>query len=106
MGQVTLSINGRNYDVACDDGQEDQLHRLGGYIDERVRELASGVGHVGDAQLLLMVGLLIADELSEAYDRVDELQQNARWGGESEAARGLENMAERIESIAARLGRA
>jgi cell division protein ZapA len=67
MAQVEVSINGRNYQVACDDGQEDHLRQLGDYIDKRVQELVTAVGQVGDARLLVMASLLIADELAETY---------------------------------------
>ncbi|MBI1986071.1 MAG: cell division protein ZapA, partial [Rhodospirillales bacterium] len=49
MAQLTVSINGRNYQVACDDGQEAHLSRLGTYVDNRVKELVAAVGQVGDA---------------------------------------------------------
>ena len=46
MAQVTVSINDRKYTVACDDGQEAHLTRLGGYIDRRVSELVAAVRRV------------------------------------------------------------
>ncbi len=67
MAQVDVTINGRDYQIACDDGQEDHLAQLGEYVDRRVKELATTVGQVGDSRLLVMVSLLIADELAETY---------------------------------------
>ena len=67
MAQVQVTINGRNYQIACDDGQEAHLVQLGEYIDKRVQELVSAVGQVGDSRLLVMTSLLIADELAETY---------------------------------------
>ncbi len=61
MAQVSVEINGRKYQIACDDGQEAHLKRLGDYIDNRVQELIAGVGQVGDERLLVMVSLLFAD---------------------------------------------
>ena len=49
MAQVTVSINERDYQVGCDDGQEAHVFRLGVYIDKRVGELVAAVGNVGDA---------------------------------------------------------
>jgi cell division protein ZapA len=83
MAQLTVTINGRNYQVACDDGQEAHLARLGTYIDNRVKELVAAVGQVGDARLLVMVSLLLADELSDAYSSLDVAQhvrQVYPWG--------------------------
>lgn len=67
MAQVEITINGRNYQIACDDGQEAHLVQLGEYIDKRVQELVSAIGQVGDSRLLVMTSLLIADELAETY---------------------------------------
>ncbi len=67
MAQVSVTINGRGYQIACDDGQEGHLTQLGQYVDKRVKELVQAVGQVGDSRLLVMVSLLIADELAETY---------------------------------------
>lgn len=107
MGQVTLRVNARVYEISCDDGQEDHLRRLGEELDARVRELAASIGQIGESRLLVMAGLLIADELHEA---TSALESSGREGAsaprrqdESAAASVLEDMAERINSLAARL---
>ncbi|MAI49396.1 MAG: cell division protein ZapA [Rhodospirillaceae bacterium] len=66
MSEVEVAINGRKYQIACDDGQEAHLNRLGEYVDRRVKELVTAVGQVGDSRLLVMVSLMIADELAES----------------------------------------
>ena len=67
MAQVNITINNRKYQVACDDGQEAHLTRLGSYVDKRLNELIAAVGQVGEARLLVMVSLLLTDELSDLY---------------------------------------
>ena len=74
MAQVTITINDRNYDIACDDGQEVHLIKLSQFVDKRVRELIDAIGQVGDARLLVMASLLLADELSEVYTELDSAQ--------------------------------
>jgi len=110
MAQVTVQINGRSYQIACDDGQEAHLTRLGNYIDNRVQELVAAVGQVGDARLLVMVSLLIADELSDAYAELkvatSEDRAAARLDREETLTAALENVALRIENIAESLERA
>lgn len=116
MGQVAITINGRSYDIACDDGQEAHLTRLGLYLDQKVVELVSNVGQVGDARLMVMASLLIADELAEAYDELAEnkeaqasqetrLAQENADDPERDAAvqQSLDRLARRIEDVAARL---
>ncbi|MGD9650200.1 MAG: cell division protein ZapA [Dongiaceae bacterium] len=74
MGQVTLTINGYVYTVACDDGQESHVTELSHYIDKRVKDIAASIGQIGEARLLVMATLLIADELSDAYTELDGLK--------------------------------
>lgn len=105
MAQVSVTINDRNYQIACDDGQEDHLLKLANYVNTRVSELVASVGQVGDARLLVMVSLLIADEMSDAYSELEE----ARSAGEGVAALmatedhlvdKLDVLTKRIETIA------
>ena len=108
MSQVMVTINGRNYQIACDDGQEAHLTRLSAYIDKRVGELVAAVGQVGDARLLVMTSLLIADELSDAYSDRDALKGSGGGAAEHLEAEeslgaGIEAIAQRIEDVAARL---
>ena len=80
MGQITVTIHNRAYQVACEDGQELHVQKLAAYIDRRVAELAakSGVpgpaGQVTESRLLVMAALLIADELGETYDDLEALR--------------------------------
>jgi len=116
MAQVAVMVNGRSYTVACDEGQQEHLTDLARYVDKRVSDLAEAVGQVGEPRLLLMAGLMIADELSEMLTRIDELEEevaNLRSGrpvlpqkvqsAENAAAQLLEVAAKRIEDIATRM---
>ena len=71
MPLVNVMVNSRAYTIACDGGEEDHLKELAGHVDEKVRELVSTVGQVGDQKLLLMASVLIADELHEANSRLE-----------------------------------
>ncbi len=99
MAQVDVAINGRNYRVACDDGQEDHLRQLAEYVDRRVMELVESVGQIGEARLVVMASLLIADELSESFASLEAGDPEA----EEKLAQATEMVAERIETIAAGL---
>lgn len=106
MAVVDVTVNGRNYQVACDDGQEPHLLELARLIDSRIAELARDMGQVGDARLILMAGLLIADELADAKEEVRTLKEalgTARRAGAESAQESLDSVAKRIERIAARL---
>ena len=103
MAQVDVTINGHNYRIACDDGQEDHLKKLAELVDQRLSQLVSTVGQVGESRLLVMTCLVIADELTEAYG---ELQGKAGKKGavtDAAVAAATEALAKRIETIAQRL---
>lgn len=104
MSQVSVSINGHNYLISCDDGQEKHLTQLAQYVDKRIEELVASVGQVGDARLLVMASLLIADELSEAYADLEKLRSEVRRTPTRDELAGMvETAASRIETIAGRL---
>ncbi|ALE16279.1 hypothetical protein AMC99_00980 [Altererythrobacter epoxidivorans] len=65
MSQVTLQIAGRNYTVACADGEEAQVRHLGQVIDEKLAKLGGNLSNA-PAQNLLFAALLLADEVDES----------------------------------------
>jgi cell division protein ZapA len=104
MASVNVTINGRSYQIACDDGQEAHLKRLGNYIDKRIAELVASVGQIGDARLLVMASLLIADEMSDAYSRL-EAAEGQKADGPARKAREQEALASSLNAIADRIDR-
>ncbi|WP_018632084.1 cell division protein ZapA [Neomegalonema perideroedes] len=75
MAEVNLEINGRAYRVACEDGQEPHLGELGARLDRHAAAIARGAGIApNEARLMLLSGLMLADELSEAEARIHELE--------------------------------
>jgi cell division protein ZapA len=99
MAQVEITINGRDYRVACEDGQEAHLANLAGYIDRKIGDLVKDVGQIGDTRLMVMASLLVADELSDTRDELAAAQASAS----AAAARQLDALTERVESLAERL---
>lgn len=75
MAQVTLTVNGRSYRMACDDGQEDHLTGLGERFDQAIDELRHSLGEIGDQRLIVMAGILMTDRLDEAERRLNRLEQ-------------------------------
>ncbi len=102
MAIVKVTVNGQDYQVACEEGQETHLENLADYVDKRVAQLADDIGQVGEARLILMASLTIADELSDAIDEVDAVRSGDPAVA-AEANASLESFANRIEDIAARL---
>jgi cell division protein ZapA len=75
MAQVNVTINGRQYRMACEDGQEDHLMRLARDIDTRIEQLRGNFGEVGDSRLTVMAALTVADELIESGKKVRRLEE-------------------------------
>ena len=65
MAQITITINSREYAIACEDGQERHILQLSRLLDEKAKLLGAGANQVSESMLLAMIGLLLADELSE-----------------------------------------
>lgn len=111
---ISLTVHGRTYQIATDEGKEAHLQKLAEHIDRRMAEQEARVGHVGEQRLLFMACLLIADELFDAQRQVDGLKAGrlppaavaapaAASVVEEQAALALDACAQRIEAIAARL---
>lgn len=104
MAQVTLQIDKRSYDVACDDGQEDRLRELAADLDDRIQKIRHASGeNVDPRYVLVMAALFLEDELSEARAGGGRVAKGNGGAADEEAAEALESVAARIESIAARL---
>ena len=119
MAQVSVSINGRQYRMACDDGQEEHLTRLAEELDQRIAQLRADFGEIGDMRLTVMAALIVADELSEARRRILAKEQELavlRQAGATSAdlaetaqadlAALVDSAAERIEKAARLIGQA
>jgi cell division protein ZapA len=65
MGQINLLINGRDYRLACEDGQESRLQELVQRLDRQLTELKTNFGEIGENRLTVMAAIKLADELDE-----------------------------------------
>lgn len=99
---VTVSVAGRSYEIGCDDGQEERVRNLAADIDRRVNDLLKSVGAVGEARLLFMAALLIADELSDLKSAL-ERERHAAGEADAAVADGVTALARRVDAIAERL---
>ena len=75
MSQVNVTINGRQFRMACEDGQEDHLRQLAKNLDDRITALRGQFGEIGDARLTVMAALIVADELSETAKKLRRLEE-------------------------------
>ena len=116
MSQVNVSINGRQFRIGCEDGEEGHVRQLAKEFDDRIGTLRTQFGEIGDARLTVMAALMVADELSETLKKVRKLEeelaglQDARGtaAGRAQATQvalvaAFNSAAERIEAMAKKL---
>ena len=97
MSNVTVTIAGRHYTVACAAGEEQHIELLGRTIDGKLGDL--NLSGQSEARTLLFAALLLADELHETQSG----SAAGTAGGDGETAEALERLAERLEDLAERL---
>jgi cell division protein ZapA len=116
MSQVNVSINGRQFRMACEDGEEARLSRLAEELDASIATLRTRFGEIGDTRLTVMAALTLADQLSETKEKLQRLEpelstlRNASVASadhsqatQTAVVAALNAAAERIENITKRL---
>jgi cell division protein ZapA len=90
MAEVTLTIGNRRHIIACHDGEEAAVHRLGEMLDQRWPIAERAAGGMGGERAMLFVALMLADALNEAENRAPDMANNP----------ALTRLAERLEALA------
>jgi len=116
MAQVTVTIDGKAYRMACEEGQEDHLTGLAARFDQYVGHLKSQFGEIGDLRITVMAGIMVMDELSELSRKVANLEaeveklNSARAGAledrdqnEQVLVSTLSELTGRLDTLAAKL---
>lgn len=75
MSHINVTINGRQYRMACEEGQEVRLLKLAENLEARVVTLRGKFGEIGDARLTVMAALTACDELLDASHRIRGLEE-------------------------------
>jgi cell division protein ZapA len=116
MSQVSVTINGKTYRMACDDGQEAHLEGLADRLNEIIGQLRESFGEIGDQRLTVMAALTMGDDLAESRRHVRRLEAELAAMNETKAAvikrfedseagmaRAVEEAAMRLEGLAEKL---
>jgi cell division protein ZapA len=117
MAQVNVTINGKHYRMACDDGEEAHLAGLAERLNASIEALRQRFGEIGDQRLTVMAAITFADQSAEAQRRIGQLEHQLAEAenacatavereaiGEERAAGVILAVAERIEALAGRVG--
>ena len=118
MAHVTVTINGKNYRMACDEGEESHLVSLADRFNDYVSDLKGAFGEIGDQRLTVMAGIMVTDTMQELEKRLNSLEadiatlkasRDQALGKSQEQERDmaaqLGQAADRLEKIAAKLTR-
>ncbi|MQW88103.1 cell division protein ZapA [Sinorhizobium saheli] len=109
MAQVTVTIDGKAYRMACEEGQEDHLSDLAARFDQYVSHLKGQFGEIGDLRLTVMAGIMVMDELSEVNRRLKGLEaevdslKRGRDASLSDQARSEEALASALAEVTAQI---
>ncbi|WP_292288111.1 cell division protein ZapA [Marivita sp.] len=77
MPEVEITIGGRTFEVACQEGEEKYLHSAAKMLDTEAQVLAEQVGRIPEARMLLMAGLMLADKTAGLEDKLREAEDRA-----------------------------
>lgn len=111
MSSVNVVINGRQFRMACEAGQEQRLTALAEGFDARISDIRARFGEVGDSRITVMAALMIADELLDAKTRIVRLETEisalkaARAGAEERAEQAETTVVAVLDDATARLER-
>ncbi|WP_417667665.1 cell division protein ZapA [Roseibium sp.] len=113
MAQVNVTINGRSFRMACDDGEEKRLEGLAQRFDGWINELRGAFGEIGDQRLTVMAGIMATDQLVEMERKLARLEEElttvkqereavraGRQSSEQSVVAAVEEAAEKIEALA------
>ena len=114
MPNIDVEVNKRDYAVACEPGQENHVRDLARYFDAQIQNLKKSGVRTADINYMVLASLILADELTEARNRIDQLEDElerrartlSRGGNGSDDERVthvLETIADRLETVAAGL---
>lgn len=118
MSHINVTINGRQYRMACEEGQEARLLRLAESLETRINNLRGKFGEIGDQRLTVMAALMVADELTDATTRIQAIEEELEAlrdvrviaaerakATQTAVASALNSAAERIEKTTQALNR-
>jgi cell division protein ZapA len=100
MAQVTLRINGYAYTLGCQDGEEKHLEAMGAEVSNRIDGVRAAAGPSGEARMLVMAALMMADDIFELRRKLQEAEAAVAPKPDPKLGRKLNRMAKRAEEIA------
>jgi len=119
MAPVVLTIAGRTYRMACDDGEEAQLEELARIVENKILTLRESFGDIGEQRIVVMAAITIADEIAGARKKIAALERDVddlraevearrlqEAALEDRVAKALDAASRRVETLARELTRA
>jgi cell division protein ZapA len=109
MAELNIQIKGRNYAIACDDGQEGRVAELATYVDEKLKAIAAAGAGTNESHLLVLTAIVMADEIFDM--KANSANTNAApldglkisETDENDIVEAIDMMSKRINSMAVNL---
>ena len=77
MPEMTITIGGRDFEVACQEGEEHFLRSAAKLLDNEATVLIGQIGRMPEARMLLMAGLMLADKAAGLEDQLRSAEERA-----------------------------
>ena len=117
MAEVSIVVNGRSYDISCDEGQEERVQHLAMYIDQRLRQIAGKGRAWNESHIFVLTALVLADELFETKEALALVNKSApvarkqtpepsvtvNRADDQALCQALEQLIRRVDSIATKV---
>ncbi len=116
MAEVTVTVDGKAYRMACEEGQEEHLTELAGRFDRYVGHLKSQFGEIGDLRITVMAGIMVMDELNEVQQQLRGIEAEVNSlkktrdtalakadDTDMDLAKSIGQVTEKLEQIASKL---
>lgn len=100
--KVAISLLGKEYVVSCDPGQEDRLHSIASFVNQRLEQVAGKASNATESRLFMLTCLVLADELLETHQQMHESANDQ----EDIMVAAVEHLRQRVATIANQVGTA
>ena len=100
MADITIAIGGREFEVACKDGEEHFLHSAAAMLDVEASALNDALGRMPETRMLLMAGLMLADKTASLED---QLKVGKGGGLSADVSKRIIDLERQLEDVQAEL---
>jgi cell division protein ZapA len=103
MAQVVITINNREYPIACENGQETRIIQLSQILEQKAQMLKDFSGRISESMFLAMIGILVADDLFEARKSAAQAAATSAPAVDKATADRLLSILQKIQQLSSKI---